>query len=167
MAKIKVCGITNLHDALMAVNLEIDALGFVFYPPSLRFITQDKAQQIRRKIPSPTLCIGVFVNEKKEEVIKVARKCRLDALQFHGNESPEYCAFFPDYKVIKAFPLKNRADLENIPRYNVQAILVDAYDPRHYGGTGKKADWELARAARNFRPLILAGGLNETNVYKA
>ena len=167
MAKIKVCGITNLHDALTAVNLGVDALGFVFYPPSPRAITPDKAKQIRPKIFPSTLCIGVFVNEKKEEVIKVARECRLDVLQFHGNESPEYCSLFSEYKIIKAFPLKNRSDLETIPHYKVQAILVDAYDPRHYGGTGKKADWELARTAKSFGPLILAGGLDETNVSEA
>ncbi|WAC06440.1 MAG: phosphoribosylanthranilate isomerase [Thermodesulfobacteriota bacterium] len=167
MAKIKICGITNLKDALTAVNLEVDALGFVFYPPSPRAITPDKAQQIRQEIPPFTLCVGVFVNESREEVMNVAKACRLDALQFHGNESPDYCAFFPDYKVIKAFSLKDKADMDAIPRYSVQAYLVDAYDPKQYGGTGKKANWELARAAKDFGPVILAGGLDEANVSEA
>jgi len=167
MAKIKICGITNLNDALIAVNLEVDALGFVFYPQSPRFISPDKAKQICREIPPFTLCIGVFVNEKEEDVLNVAKECHLDALQFHGNESPEYCSFFSDYKVIKSFSLKNQSDLATIPHYKVQAILIDAYDPARYGGTGKKADWELARAAKGFGPLILAGGLDETNVCEA
>jgi phosphoribosylanthranilate isomerase (EC 5.3.1.24) len=167
MAKIKICGITNLNDALAAVKLEVDALGFVFYPPSPRAILPDKAKRIRQEIPPFTLCVGVFVNESQEKVLNVAKECRLDALQFHGNESPEYCAFFPDFKVIKSFPLKDRSDLDIIPRYPVQAILIDAYDPRHYGGTGKKANRELAQAAKGFGPLILAGGLDETNVEEA
>jgi phosphoribosylanthranilate isomerase len=167
MTRIKICGITNLKDALTAVSLEVDALGFVFYPPSPRFITPDKAKQIRRQIPPFTLVVGVFVNEAKEEVIKVAKECKLDALQFHGNESPEYCDFFSDYKTIKSFSLKEASDLEAISHYRVEAILIDAYDPARYGGTGKKANWELARAAKSFGPLILAGGLNESNIEEA
>lgn len=167
MTKIKICGITNLNDALTAVNLGADALGFVFYPQSLRAITPAKAKQIRQKIPPFTLCIGVFVNAKKDEVMKIARECNLDGLQFHGNESPEYCFSFSDYKVIKSFALKTRSDLKSITHYNVHAILIDAYDPAHHGGTGKKADWELAREAMSFGPLILAGGLDATNVSEA
>jgi len=167
MAKIKICGITNLNDARTAVKLEVDALGFIFYPFSPRAITPDKAKQIRREILPFTLCVGVFVNETKEQVLNVAKECRLDALQFHGNESPEYCAFFSDYKVIKSFPLKDRSDLDIIPRYGVQAILIDAYDPRQYGGIGKKADWSLAKEAKSFGPVVLAGGLDDTNVSEA
>ena len=167
MTKIKICGITNRNDARAATNLEVDALGFVFYPPSPRAVTPDKAKRIRQEIPPFTLCVGVFVNETKEAVLNVAKTCRLDALQFHGNESPEYCAFFSDYKIIKAFSLKNQADLDSIPRYQTQAFLIDAYDPKQHGGTGKKADWELARAAKGFGPVILAGGLDKTNVCEA
>jgi len=167
MTKIKICGITNLNDALTAVNLGADALGFVFYPQSPRFISPDKAKKIRQKIPPFTLCIGVFVNARKGEVLQIARECHLDALQFHGNESPEYCSSFSAYKVIKSFALKTRSDLKSITHYNIHAILIDAYDPAHYGGTGKKADWELARQAKKFGPLILAGGLTETNVQEA
>ena len=167
MTKIKICGITNLNDALTAVNLGADALGFVFYPQSPRFISPDKAKKIRQKIPPFTLCIGVFVNARKGEVLQIARECCLDGLQFHGNESPEYCSSFSAYKVIKSFALKTRSDLKSITHYNIHAILIDAYDPAHYGGTGKKADWELARQAKKFGPLILAGGLTETNVQEA
>ena len=167
MTKIKICGITNLDDALTAVNLEVDALGFVFYPQSLRFISPDKAKQIRQKIPPFTLCIGVFVNERRDDVLKITQDCLLDGLQFHGNESPEYCSCFSDYKVIKSFPLKTRSDLEVIKHYNVRALLVDAYDPIHHGGTGKRADWELARLAKSHGPLILAGGLDDANVHQA
>ncbi|MCX8012486.1 MAG: phosphoribosylanthranilate isomerase [Desulfobacterota bacterium] len=167
MTKIKICGITNLNDALTAADLAVDALGFVFYHPSPRFIPPDKAKLIRKHIPPFTFTVGVFVNESKEEVLKVAKECGLDILQFHGNESPEYCNFFSDYKIIKSFSLKEPSELEAISRYQVNAILIDAYEPAYYGGTGKKANWELARAAKKFGPLILAGGLNENNVCEA
>jgi phosphoribosylanthranilate isomerase len=107
------------------------------------------------------------VNARKGEVLQIARECCLDGLQFHGNESPEYCSSFSAYKVIKSFALKTRSDLKSITHYNIHAILIDAYDPANYGGTGKKADWELARQAKKFGPLILAGGLTETNVQEA
>ncbi|MBW1679686.1 MAG: phosphoribosylanthranilate isomerase [Deltaproteobacteria bacterium] len=167
MTRIKICGITNLQDALAAVNLEVDALGFVFYSKSPRYTTPDRAEQIRRNIPPFTLCIGVFVDERKDKVIQTAEQCQLDGLQFHGNESPEYCSYFSAYKVIKAFPIKSRSELKVIERYNVQAILIDALDPINIGGTGKKADWELAREAKKFGSLVLAGGLNETNIQAA
>ena len=152
MTKIKICGITNLNDALTAANLGVDALGFVFYPQSPRFISPDKAKKIRQKIPPFTLCIGVFVNARKDEVLQIARECRLDGLQFHGNESPEYCSSFPAYKVIKSFALKTRSDLKSITHYNVHAILIDAYDPRIMAAQAKKqiGNWPQAK---NFGPV--------------
>jgi len=167
MTKIKICGITNRADALAAVDLSVDAVGFVFYPQSPRYIAPDSLEQFRRKISPSTRCIGVFVNERKESVLRIAKQCRLDGLQFHGNESPEYCSHFSTHMVIKAFALKNRKDLRSIKDYNVQAILVDTYDSVNLGGTGKKSNWELAEEARSFGPLILAGGLNETTVKDA
>ena len=167
MTRIKICGITNIEDALVAINLEVDALGFVFYPKSPRYIEPEKVKEIRRNVPLFTLCIGVFVNETKDRVLEIAKQCNLDALQFHGNESPEYCSHFFGYKVIKSFPLKTKEDLKTIEPYPVHAILVDAFDPVRIGGTGKKVDWELAREAKSYGPLILAGGLNEDNIEEA
>ena len=167
MAKIKICGITNMKDALSAVDLSVDAVGFVFYPKSPRYISPDRAEQICRLVPPFTLCIGVFVNERKDRVLQIAQQCQLDGLQFHGNEAPEYCSYFPTHMVIKSFSLKGKKDLRSIRHYNVQAILVDAFDPIRIGGTGKKSNWELAKEAKNFGPLILAGGLNEANIQDA
>jgi phosphoribosylanthranilate isomerase len=167
MTRIKICGITNIEDALAAINLEVDALGFVFFPKSPRYIEPEKAEEIRRNVPLFTLCIGVFVNEKEDKVLQIARQCKLDGLQFHGNESPEYCSYFSGYKVIKTFPLKSKEELKSIEHYPVQAILVDAFDSVRIGGTGKNANWELAREAKNYGPLILAGGLNENNIQEA
>ena len=167
MTRIKICGITNFKDALAAVSLEVDALGFVFYPKSPRYISPENLRQFRGQIPASPLCIGVFVNERKERVLQIAQQCQLDGLQFHGNESPKYCSYFSQYKVIKAFSPKTRSDLERIKRYRIQAILVDASDPLHFGGSGRKADWHLAREAKKLGPLVLAGGLNVTNVQEA
>lgn len=169
MTKIKVCGITNLEDALVAVELGVKALGFVFYPKSPRYISPVKAREISINIHPHTLRIGVFVDEAQDKVLGIAKECLLDGLQFHGNESPEYCASFNDHTVIKALPLHHSPDLLRLPVYSahVRAILVDAFDPARIGGTGKKANWELAREAKGFAPIILAGGLNETNIREA
>jgi len=167
MTKIKICGITNLEDARAVVNMKIDALGFVFYPKSPRYILPDKAEQVCRLVPPSILCIGVFVNEEKDRVLQIAKQCQLDGLQFHGNETPKYCSYFPTHMVIKSFPLASKEDMKSIKHYKVQAILVDAFDSVRIGGTGKKSNWELAKEAKNFGPLILAGGLNEANIQDA
>ncbi|MBN2468342.1 MAG: phosphoribosylanthranilate isomerase [Deltaproteobacteria bacterium] len=167
MTKVKLCGITNREDALAAVSLGVDAVGFVFCLQSPRYISPDEAMRIREAVPLFTACIGVFVNEKRETVLRIAEQCRLDGLQFHGNESPDYCSYFYRYNVIKAFPQKGRAALKTIKNYSVRAILIDAADPVLIGGSGKKADWELAKNAKRFGLVILAGGLSEKNVEEA
>jgi phosphoribosylanthranilate isomerase len=169
MTRIKVCGITSLEDGLAAAGLGADAVGFVFYPRSARYISPDKARGIRTKLPPFTLCIGVFVNESRHTVLRVAERCGLDGIQLHGSESPDYCSYFSPYPVIKAFHLAGPAEFQAISHYRdcVAGVVIDGYDPFCFGGTGNLANWELARKAKQFAPLILAGGLNETNVQEA
>ena len=167
MTKIKICGITNVEDATWAANLGADALGFVFYKDSPRCIREDTAKEIIRKLPPFVSSVGVFVNEKEDRVREISADCCLDILQFHGNESPDFCSHF-DKKVIKAFSINDRKYLEVIPSYQVSAVLLDTYYEEIYGGGGKAFNWELASESKRFAGrVILAGGLDPANVLKA
>ena len=165
MTQVKICGITHLDDALCAAENGAAALGFIFYPPSPRYIEPQKARAIIDKLPQNLVKIGVFVNETTEEVMRIFDYCGLDMLQLHGNESPDYCRQFPTHRLIKALALKDEEDLKNASAFDVSAILVDSHHAGLYGGTGKTANWELA--GRISKPLILSGGLNENNIIEA
>ncbi|MEW6170221.1 MAG: phosphoribosylanthranilate isomerase [Candidatus Omnitrophota bacterium] len=168
MLKIKICGITNLKDALTAIKESADTLGFIFYKKSPRYINPQKAKKIIEKLPSRINKVGVFVNEKERLVKKIVRNCKLNILQFHGNESPSYCQRFRDYKVIKAFRIKNRNSLKDIPKYKVDYYLLDTYQKNKIGGTGETFDWELIKLVKKIKkPIILSGGLNPNNITKA
>ncbi|MFH2011118.1 MAG: phosphoribosylanthranilate isomerase [Pseudomonadota bacterium] len=167
MTKIKICGITNIEDAALAVKLGADAVGFVFYKDSPRYIRMDVARKIIRELPPFVSSVGVFVNEEENIVREISTDCHLDILQFHGKESPDFCSHF-DKKVIKAFSIKNRDDLDIISSYRVSAVLLDTYYEEIYGGGGKVFNWELASEAKRFNSrVILSGGLNPANVMKA
>ena len=167
MIKIKICGITNLDDALMAIEYGADALGFIFYSQSPRGIVAEKAKAIIDKLPTLTFRIGVFVDEKPETVRDIMNMCRLDGIQLHGDESPDYCRLFRR-RVIKSFRPKTNDQIEKINDYDVDAFLLDSYHPELAGGTGTTFDWELAVAAKMFgKPVILSGGLNDRNVAEA
>jgi phosphoribosylanthranilate isomerase len=162
--KVKICGLTNLNDALDAIELGADLLGFNFYPDSPRFIEPESARQIFEEIPGNIPKVGVFVNHPIQEVLDLAVDLGLDYLQFHGDESPEELNPLgrPWYK---AFRLKDESVLLQIPKYECEWILVDAYSERAYGGTGITAHWDLVREAAKFgKKIILAGGLNEENI---
>lgn len=166
--KVKVCGITNLEDAKASVDAGCDALGFVFYKTSPRYITPIKASEIIKKLPSKPIKIGVFVNSSEDKIKHIAKLCGLDILQFHGNESSEFCQRFKGYKVIKAFRIKNGSELEDISRYKTFAYLFDTFSASQMGGTGKKFDWKLIRHLNNLKePIFLSGGLNAQNVKAA
>ncbi len=167
MTQIKICGITNEEDALCAATLGAAALGFIFYPRSPRYIEPEIARKIVSVLPHEVVKVGVFVNESVAELKRIVEYCRLDFVQLHGDESPEYCSQFPAAQVIKAIELKNDDALNRALSYDVAAILVDSRHAGLYGGTGKKSDWELACLIRNKRPLILSGGLNEENIKEA
>jgi phosphoribosylanthranilate isomerase len=167
MTEIKVCGITNPEDAIAAVESGAHALGFIFYRKSPRYVSPENAAEIIRNLPERVTKVGVFVNHDSEEVKEVADYCLLDMIQLHGDETPEYAGELSEYAVIKAVALRSEDDVSGLKRYPVRAILVDAYDPRLYGGTGKTAHWEAALRIKEEYPLILSGGLHAGNIEEA
>ena len=167
MTEVKICGITNREDAMAAVSAGADAIGFIFHAPSPRWVPPDRVREIARKLPGRVCRVGVFVDQEPEEVRRVVRFCGLDFIQLHGKESPDYCGLFPAAVLIKAVALRGEPDLESLSLYPVRAILLDAYDPRQPGGTGRTGDWNLARKAAQKHAIILAGGLNAGNILAA
>ncbi|MBP1710224.1 MAG: n-(5-phosphoribosyl)anthranilate isomerase [Deltaproteobacteria bacterium] len=163
--QVKICGITNIEDALCATENGAAAVGFIFYPPSPRYIDPQRAGEIIDRLPQHLVKVGVFVNSKEQEVHRIYDDCRLDMIQFHGDESPEFCRQFTGDRVIKALELKNEEDLKKGDLYDVAAILVDSRHAGLYGGTGKTSNWMLARHIS--QPLILSGGLKEENIHDA
>lgn len=159
---VKICGITNVRDALAAVSAGADVIGFVF-ADSPRRIDPEKAVEITAALPVGTLKAGVFVDEDSGVVKSIAEDCELDLLQFHGNETPEYCALFGD-KAIKAMRVKDDSSLCDLGKYQVRAILLDAYVSGRPGGTGQTFDWALAARASEETKIILSGGLCPENV---
>jgi phosphoribosylanthranilate isomerase len=165
MIWIKICGITNLEDGLKAASLGVDALGFVFAPTSRR-VSPDAAKKIIQALPPSLLKVGVFVNEEWEEVQRLAKYCRLSVLQFHGEESPEYCQKFL-HPVVKAIRIRDSESLKEMERYHGLPLLLDTYSPGQAGGTGKSFPWEVAVIAKEKRDFILSGGLSPLNVGEA
>ena len=165
--EVKICGITSLEDAEAAVLAGTDAIGFIFYPGSPRYVTPDRAREISGKLPERICRVGVFVDHGSKEVRWIVQFCGLDLIQLHGNESPDYCSAFSPSVLIKAVSIQKEEDLAFLKNYPVQAILVDAHDPVRRGGTGKTCDWNLARKAGENHRLILSGGLNPQNILPA
>lgn len=165
MVRVKICGINNIEDALLAVKLGAHAIGFVF-AESPRRIEPKKAQRIVESLPLFVSRVGVFVNEEIERVKEIAGLYDLDVLQFHGEEDPSYCQAFRQ-KVIKAIRVKNHSSLEQISKYKVDAFLLDTYVEDVPGGTGKRFDWEIACEAKKYGKIVLSGGLDPTNISEA
>lgn len=168
MTLVKICGITNLDDALAAVNAGADALGFNFFKLSPRYITPQHAREIIEQIPDSLLPVGVFVNEESEAVRNIAEEAGLKALQLHGDESPEYCRELAGYYVIKALAVSASFDSQTPNRYEVEAIMLDTKHNTLRGGTGHVFDWSIAqRLALTIPKLYLAGGLSPENIENA
>lgn len=166
MIRVKICGITRLEDALHAVHCGADALGFVFYPGSPRFVDPDRARCIVAELPPFVTTVGLFVNEPPVRIREICEYCGLNVVQLHGDEDPAHCSH-PPYRVIKALRLDQKFDSAQLHQYEVSAFLLDASIPGQYGGTGQLCDWDLAtRIAANHR-IILAGGLTPENVTRA
>jgi phosphoribosylanthranilate isomerase len=161
--KVKVCGTTRLKDALLAVECGADAIGFIFYKKSPRYVTAKTVKDISAKLPPFVNRVGVFVNETAERINRIADRCGLDAVQLHGDESPALCKKIK-CRVIKAVRVKDAASLKSMSRYEVDGFLLDTYKEDQWGGTGKVFDWELAVRAKKYGPVIIAGGLNPRNV---
>jgi phosphoribosylanthranilate isomerase len=168
MIRIKICGITNREDALLAAALGADALGFIFYPPSPRAVAPDTARKIIDQLPPFVAAVGVFVDEAADTVREVAAWVSLDWVQLHGRETPEYCRNL-GRRVIKGFRIRDDHSLPELAPYRgvVQGMLLDTYKKGQVGGTGESFDWRLARLAAPYGPIILAGGLTPENVAQA
>ncbi|HEU4508693.1 MAG TPA: phosphoribosylanthranilate isomerase [Pyrinomonadaceae bacterium] len=170
MTLIKICGITNLDDALAAVTAGADALGFNFYKPSPRYITPQNAREIIEQLPASIMTAGVFVNEESpEHVRQIATKAGVAALQLHGDESPGYCRELADRFVIKTLAVStNNFDVQLVHTYDTNAIMLDTKDTVVRGGTGRKFDWSIAKQVNALgRKLFLAGGLSPENIAEA
>jgi phosphoribosylanthranilate isomerase len=167
LAKVKICGITNIDDAMAAVEFGADALGFVFFQGSPRYISPDDAAGIIRKLPSFAMTIGVFVNEKPSQIEKTIASTGIDVIQLHGDEPPEMCAF--SRRIIKAIRVKSLASLDPLVHYQdkVSAFLLDTFSPGSFGGTGQKFNWDIATYAKQFGRTILSGGLTPDNIVEA
>jgi phosphoribosylanthranilate isomerase len=166
---IKVCGITNIEDALVAVEAGANALGFNFYRRSPRYIEPTEARNIIRQLPSSVMSVGVFVNESEpDDVRRIIDEAGLTGAQLHGDESPEYCRALSDRFTIKALRVTGDFLAQHAKDYETDAILLDAYARDARGGTGRTVDWELAKRVRAIVPrLFLAGGLAPGNVAEA
>jgi phosphoribosylanthranilate isomerase len=163
--RIKVCGITNIEDALAAVELGADALGFVL-AHSPRQVSQKTLKRLVAGLPPFISKVGVFVDSPLDEVKNIMSECGLTLAQLHGSESPEYCqALYP--RAIKAFQVKDAAILTQLPLYKVSAYLLDGYHSKLKGGSGQSFDWEIAQQARGLGRIILSGGLTPENVAQA
>ncbi|MBI4323635.1 MAG: phosphoribosylanthranilate isomerase [Chloroflexi bacterium] len=165
--RVKICGITNVLDALAAVDAGANALGFVFYKRSPRFVTGQSARAIIGALPPLVAKVGVFVNAPEALVRRMIQQCGLDTLQFHGDETPQFCRAF-GLKTIKAFRIRDQQSLARLADYTEEAWLLDSDVPGKLGGTGARFNWELAGEAKKMkRTIILAGGLTPENVAEA
>ncbi|MEA3377389.1 MAG: phosphoribosylanthranilate isomerase [Chloroflexota bacterium] len=172
MTQVKICGITNPDDGAVAVEAGADLLGFIFYPPSPRSVTREGARRVieqLRRVSSDFRAVGVFVDEELKAVRRTAGRCGLDAVQLHGREPPEAVEALTEdgLDVFKAFRVRDRTFLADMERYHPTAYLLDAYVASQRGGTGQTFDWELAVAAKERGPILLAGGLTPDNVAQA
>ena len=165
--RVKICGITNLADALAAIAAGADALGLNFYEGSPRYISLKTAAEISKQLPPFVMRAGVFVNADEDLVTRAIGECGLSLLQFHGDEPPECCAQF-GLMSMKAFRIRDEKSLEELPKFQTDAYLLDAYSSDARGGTGEKFNWDLAIEAQKFgKPIFLAGGLTPENVADA
>jgi phosphoribosylanthranilate isomerase len=169
MVKVKICGITNLKDARQAFRAGADFLGFNFYSRSPRYVTPRKARGILQRLPKKVASVGVFVNERDDEMLKIARQVGLDYLQLHGEESPTTIAHLArNLPVIKAVRVRDSFRTAELARYkHASAFLLDGFDRRRHGGSGKTFRWNMALRAKRAGRIFLAGGLTPENVTEA
>jgi len=162
--RVKICGITRAEDALMAARLGADAIGMVFYEASPRFVKFEQARALLSSLPPFVTRVGLFVDADKDSVLEAIENVPLDLLQFHGDETPQYCSGF-DRPYIKALRMKPGVSLKDeAERYaEAAALLLDSYSATEAGGTGKTFDWSLIENDLD-KPIILAGGLQVENV---
>lgn len=165
--KVKICGITNVKDALAAIEMGADLLGFNFYPKSKRYVTPEKAREIIAKLPTFVDTAGIFVNAPADQIRKVSKGGLLNWVQLHGDETPEFCDTLRwiSPKVIKAIRIRNSEDIQAANKFYTDAVLLDAFHPDEYGGTGQKFDWNLVTNLQV--RVFLAGGITPENAVEA
>ena len=167
LTKVKICGITRMEDALAAAAAGADALGFMFYEASPRRVAFDVAAKIIRELPPFLARVGVFVNPSPDDVGRAIEDCRIDTLQFHGEETPEFCAQF-GLRIIKAFRVRDAESLSALPAYVGATCLLDSFVAGQHGGTGATFNWDLAaQTVKAGRRVLLAGGLTAENAAEA
>jgi len=168
--RVKICGLTSIEDAVAAASLGADAIGLVFYPASKRALSAAAAAPIRHALPAFVSAVGLFVNPTEAEVEAVLKQLHLDCLQFHGDETPQFCNSF-GLPYMKAIRVRDGLDLDKeMSRFTTSsAILLDSYDKQSAGGTGTRFDWEVAARAvqASGQRIVLAGGLEALNVATA
>ena len=166
--KLKVCGITLIEDAQVAIECGAEFLGFNFYRKSPRYISPEAARTIIEQLPSGVITVGIFVNEAQpQDVLEILKVSGVQLAQLHGDEDADYCAAVGAERVIKALRVGEGFDVRQVLSYPAWAILLDAFDKNLYGGTGKTANWEVAREAAKLTRLFLAGGLSPENIVEA
>jgi len=165
MIPTKICGITNLDDANVAVENGASAIGFIFYEKSPRTISINNAKSISKHLPKTIARVGVFVNHEKDFINEAISEVPLDMIQLHSDETPDFCNQF-DVPILKALRIKNEASLSIMDQYDVAVFLLDTFSNDQYGGTGETFDWSVLN--RKFKtPIILSGGLNPENILDA
>jgi len=165
MIPTKICGITNLMDAKVAVENGASAIGLIFYEKSPRAISIENAKSISKQLSYSVIRVGVFVNQNKDFIDKTISEVQLNMIQLHGDESSNFCNQF-EVPVFKAVRIRNEASLSVMDQYNVAGILLDTFSNKQYGGTGKTFDWSLINEQID-TPIILSGGLNPDNILDA
>ncbi len=167
IVKVKICGITNYKDAMAAIDMGADLIGFNFYRKSPRYIEPAKAAKIISKLPGFIDTAGVFVNESIEHIQETMDMCQLNWVQLHGDEDPQFCREFLSHnvKIMKAIRVKDQSDVQRAEEFFTDAILLDAFDPKKYGGTGISFDWNII--GHIGKRIFLAGGINPDNAEKA
>jgi len=167
ITKVKICGLTNYDDAVAAMDMGADLLGFNFYPVSPRYVTPEQATDIINKLPGFIDTVGVFVNASIEHIHETNAVCQLDWVQLHGDEDPDFCRALLSHnvKTMKAIRVKNQADIERADSFFTDAVLLDAFDPHKYGGTGLTFDWNVI--GHISKRVFLAGGINPDNAAEA
>jgi len=163
---VKICGITNLDDALQAVRCKADALGFIFYEPSDRHITPARAKEIVARVPDFVSKVGVFVDASPKYIHDIAKEVKLSAVQLYGNQGADDLIGF-ETSVIKVFRVRPDFDADVMRNYVVDAFLLDTHSETKAGGTGRTFDWNIAVRAKEFGKIILSGGLNPENIADA
>lgn len=166
-AKVKVCGITNFDDASRAAHYGASALGFIFHKKSPRYISPSRAKKVIDQLPPFITTVGVFVDLKERAVQDICRFTGIRTLQFHGDETPQYCSRFKGYTLIKAFRVDDVVNFADVKKYKVNAYLFDTYRKDVEGGTGEAFNWSLLEGQKFEKPFILSGGLNKSNVRQA